>query len=94
MRSCPEPCLCGATDCVQCRGNHAVTDCGACDGTGRVPCSECDGREGGCEECAEHAPVGTDECSECDGSGSVSVIQSRRDRAEEEAERRWEEKED
>ena len=93
MRSSPEPCLCGATDCVRCYGSRAVTECSACDGEGRVPCAECDGK--GCEECAEHVPAGTDECQECGGSGSVSVIESRKRRREEEAEARedWEREE-
>lgn len=67
MRSFPEPCLCGATDCVRCYGSRAVTTCPECGGEGRVPCSECDGK--GCEERQDHEPVGTDECAECSGTG-------------------------
>jgi len=51
-----------------------LRECNSCDGTGRLPMSECCGADivnGICSECGEHA-MG-EQCDICNGTGEVET---------------------
>ena len=90
-------CMCGAEDCASChpeafvriggRNVYIGDKCEVCDGTGHIPCADCefaDCRDPDTGDCTHRDEDECPECPECHGQTA----------ADEARERRWERDED